>query len=141
MKVLILKDVHLVDSVEDDSYILPEEVTHLTVIDWNGATPNVGEIFKDGTFMSTWTAVPIERRTSTLRTKRDSLLPPMDSLVTRHRDQIDASQATTLTTEQYQELLTYRQALRDFPENVDLNVDSFDDIVWPTPPSFLTPGV
>ena len=73
-----------------------------------------------------------------IRGRRDSLIAIYDPLVLRHRDQLAASQATTLTDDQYQELLTYRQALRDFPANVDLNVDSFDKIAWPTPPAFLT---
>lgn len=36
-------------------------------------------------------------------------------LVTRHRDQIDLGQPTTLTAEQYGSLQIYRQQLRDWP--------------------------
>ncbi len=63
---------------------------------------------------------------------RNMLLANTDWAVVRHRDQTDFNQALTLTAEEYSELLAYRQALRDFPETADLN-----NIVWPTPPSFL----
>lgn len=63
---------------------------------------------------------------------RDTLLQSSDYMVVRHRDELDAGLPTTLTDAQYSQLLAYRQSLRDFPETVD-----FDNIVWPTPPSFL----
>ena len=72
-----------------------------------------------------------------VRYNRDRTLMQTDSLVTRHRDQLDNSETTTLSAAEYTELLNYRKALRDFPANVDLNVASFDAIVWPTKPSFL----
>lgn len=45
--------------------------------------------------------------------ERVGYLTDTDWLVTRHRDQVDARQVTTLTAEQYAELLAFRQALRD----------------------------
>lgn len=73
-----------------------------------------------------------EKMLPEIRATRDSLLADTDFLVTRHRDQLDTGIPTTLSAEQYAEMLTYRQTLRDFPATVD-----FDNIVWPTPPSFL----
>lgn len=43
-------------------------------------------------------------------------LNSMDWMTTRHRDQRDAGGVTTLTEEEYAELLNYKQALRDWTE-------------------------
>ncbi|MBP5108652.1 tail fiber assembly protein [Pseudomonas protegens] len=50
------------------------------------------------------------------RAWRDQRLSTTDSVVTRHRDELEDGAATTLTAEQYAELQTYRRALRDWPE-------------------------
>ena len=57
---------------------------------------------------------------------RNSKLFETDWLVLRHRDQVDVGSATTLTNEQYQKLLNYRQALRDLSKDY-----TNDDVVWP----------
>ncbi|MHA3117238.1 hypothetical protein E0H86_07080 [Acinetobacter sp. ANC 4635] len=65
-----------------------------------------------------------------VRVKRDALLIDSQWLVQRHRDQIEVSEPTTLTTDQYKALLTYRQALRDVPTQIGFP----DNIVWPSYP-------
>ncbi len=50
------------------------------------------------------------------RAWRDQSLSATDSVVTRHRDELEDGAATTLTAEQYAELQTYRRALRGWPE-------------------------
>lgn len=50
------------------------------------------------------------------RAWRGAQLDATDSLVQRHRDQVEEGANTTLSTEQYQELQVYRQALREWPE-------------------------
>ena len=47
------------------------------------------------------------------------LLSSTDWLSIRHRDQVDAEQPTSLSADQYAELLAYRQALRDWPVSGD----------------------
>jgi len=47
------------------------------------------------------------------------LLASTDWLSIRHRDQLAAEQPTSLTADQYSELLAYRQALRDWPLSGD----------------------
>lgn len=47
---------------------------------------------------------------------RDGELAEMMALRDRHRDQLEISVTTTLTSEQYTELLVYMQALRDWPQ-------------------------
>jgi hypothetical protein len=57
-----------------------------------------------------------------VRQIRNKLLSETDWLILRHQDEIARGVQTTLTAEQYQELLTYRQELRDLPENPNLDV-------------------
>ncbi len=51
------------------------------------------------------------------RVWRDGQLAATDGIVSRHRDEQEASGATTLTSEQYSQLQQYRQALRKWPES------------------------
>lgn len=46
---------------------------------------------------------------------RDAEVSSSEWLVMRHRDELDLSLATTITAGQFSELLSYRQALRDWP--------------------------
>ena len=49
-----------------------------------------------------------------------------------------ALRGAPLTQEQKQEADTYRQSLRDIRDSIDLdNLQSPEDVVWPTKPSFL----
>ncbi|MEA1031237.1 phage tail protein [Pseudomonas sp. FP1154] len=50
------------------------------------------------------------------RTWRDKQLAVTDGAVTRHRDEIEDGIVTTLTSDQYGALQTYRRALRNWPE-------------------------
>lgn len=51
------------------------------------------------------------------RAWRDGVLERTDALVMRHRDELEAGAATTLSAEQYQELQAYRADLRAWPES------------------------
>ncbi|WP_460052689.1 phage tail assembly chaperone [Pseudomonas sp. H1_A05] len=50
------------------------------------------------------------------RSWRASQLSATDGVVARHRDESESGMSTTLTTEQYAELQTYRRQLRDWPQ-------------------------
>jgi hypothetical protein len=50
------------------------------------------------------------------RTWRDGQLAATDGVVSRHRDELEEVQETTLTPTQYTELQAYRRALRNWPE-------------------------
>lgn len=50
------------------------------------------------------------------RTWRDVQLNATDSVVARHRDELEGESKTTLTTKQYAELQAYRRVLRNWPE-------------------------
>lgn len=53
------------------------------------------------------------------RSWRDAEIEGVKWLRERHRDQLDIGEQTTLTPEQFSELLTYIQALRDWPQSPD----------------------
>lgn len=52
---------------------------------------------------------------------RETLFTDCDWMTWRHRDQVDAGEPTSLTPEQWSELLSYRAALRDWPVSGDYN--------------------
>lgn len=81
-----------------------------------------------------------EQRAIRVRQERDKRLDETQWLVSRHQEQLSNNIATTLTEGQYEELLQYRQALRDLP-----TLDGFpwqggdnDEIPWPPVPTFVT---
>jgi hypothetical protein len=70
---------------------------------------------------------------ATERAWRDGELAEQVWLRDRHRDQIELGVETTLTAEQFTELLAYMQALRDWPQS-----EAFpDSSVRPVAPDFL----
>ncbi|KVS58023.1 tail fiber assembly protein [Burkholderia cepacia] len=71
----------------------------------------------------------IEEVLDVARRKRKRLLDESDRIVTRHRDQVDEGIATTLTDEQYRDVLRYRRELRDLPDQA-----GFPNIEWPAAP-------
>lgn len=60
---------------------------------------------------------PEDRRIALERAWRDAELSSSEWLVNRHRDEQDMLLATTLTANQFAELLSHRQALRDWPQS------------------------
>lgn len=68
-------------------------------------------------------SVPVNLILSNLRNDRDAYLRQTDPWMASDRG---------LTQEQIDELLAYRQALRDFPATVDPQA-----IVWPSMPSWM----
>ncbi|MNJ23368.1 hypothetical protein D3C77_177530 [compost metagenome] len=68
---------------------------------------------------------------------RDSQVTTTEWLVTRHRDEQDMQQSTTLTAEQFAALLVYRQMLRDWPQDSRFPYCAFR----PVEPSWLAEQV
>ncbi|WP_256573558.1 phage tail assembly chaperone [Pseudomonas sp. B14(2017)] len=67
------------------------------------------------------------------RAWRDGEISSSEWLVNRHRDELDMQRATTITAEQFAELLVYRQALRDWPQT-----EAFPDMQQrPEPPNWI----
>ena len=67
-----------------------------------------------------------------IRKERDNRLQVCDWLVIRHITQ-QGIDNTTLSLEQYEDLCTYMQALRDVPENIE----DIDNVEWPEIPQSL----
>ncbi|MFV3379585.1 phage tail assembly chaperone [Pseudomonas sp. NY15354] len=67
------------------------------------------------------------------RVWRDAAVASTEWLMNRHRDELDMQLVTTLSAEQFTELLVYRQALRDWPHS-----QAFPDTEQrPVEPAFL----
>lgn len=64
-------------------------------------------------------ALTAEQIAANERTWRDAEVASVVWLRDRHRDQLEISVSTTLTAEQFNELLVYMQALRDWPQSPD----------------------
>lgn len=65
------------------------------------------------------------------RAWRDAEMHASEWLVTRHRDEQDLKQETTLTDAQFSELLIYRQALRDWPQSPSFPDSQYRPVVLP----------
>lgn len=92
------------------------ELVYLTVI----ANPVPGKIRShiDGLpILVDPPATSFEELVSLERQWRDAELQAVAWLRERHRDQLDGGAETTLTAEQFSELLVYIQALRDWPQS------------------------
>jgi hypothetical protein len=62
-----------------------------------------------------------------LRDARNAKLYETEWMVVRHKEQLDIGVNTSLTTQQYNNLLTYRQQLRDITKQYS----NLDDVIWP----------
>ena len=80
---------------------------------WVGCDAEVapGDRYDGGAFESPPTDDPAEAE----RAWRDGEIAAHEWLVSRHRAEVELQRDTTLTAEQYAELLQYLQALRDWP--------------------------
>ncbi|HLV82934.1 MAG TPA: hypothetical protein VKY62_04080 [Devosia sp.] len=59
------------------------------------------------------------------RAWRDMQIMSVEWMRARHRDQLEIGAPTTLTAEQYQELLQYMQALRDWPQSAEFPAQEY----------------
>lgn len=81
----------------------------------------------------------LEARADRIRSERNRRLDATTWLVERHKEQTAGNIETSLTGKDYAGLLTYRQALRDlpqqqgFPWSGDINAP---DVPWPIMPTF-----
>ncbi|WHS62258.1 phage tail assembly chaperone [Pseudomonas sp. G2-4] len=93
-----------------------------TVVDGNFSPPPAGDASEQVNAERVW---------------RNLELQATEWLVTRHRDEQDLALVPTLATEQFAELLTYRQSLREWPQT-----DTFPNIESrPVAPSWIAEQV
>ena len=96
----------------------------------------------EGRVTETWVASQqgawerITTAPSRIRSERDRRLEESAWIVERHRDQLASGGETTLTDEQYQAWLGYRQTLRDIPQQPGFPWNGPDDpdCPWPVEP-------
>lgn len=96
----------------------------------------------EGRVTETWVASQqgawerITTAPSRIRFERDRRLEESAWIVERHRDQLASGGETTLTDEQYQAWLGYRQTLRDIPQQPGFPWNGPDDpdCPWPVEP-------
>lgn len=81
-----------------------------------------------------------EQRAVRVRQERDKRLDDTQWLVSRHQEQLSNNIPTTLTNEEYEKLLQYRQSLRDLTiqEGFPWQGGDNDEIPWPTMATFVT---
>lgn len=83
-----------------------------------------------------WIRLPdltTEQMAASERAWRDTTLDELIGIRDRHRDQLEIGAETTLSGQQFTELLIYMQALRDWPQS-----DSFPNAEYrPTQPSWI----
>jgi len=78
-----------------------------------------------------------EHHRSDLLAARDTALAKTQDLVERHRDEVDMGRGTTLTDQQYIDLLMHRHALRRLHEHPDYQHDeAVAKMKVPSPPDF-----
>ncbi|QKS81974.1 phage tail assembly chaperone [Pseudomonas bijieensis] len=104
-------------AVVETTDIDPDERFHPDLF-WQSCPVDVrpGWVLIDGEFVALSESPPSERADAE-RVWRNTELLSTEWLITRHRDEQDLAQDTTLTMEQFSELLGYRKALRDWPQS------------------------
>ena len=121
----------------------PEDALEVTAEDWQAfgqtAPPPGMRRGSDDRGRPAWITPEVtpEDAQQQERAWRDRQLSATDSLVTRHRDELEADRPTTLTAEQYQELQRYRLDLRDWPGSGLFPAAGGR----PTPPAWLAESV
>ncbi|MEX3776177.1 hypothetical protein [Pseudomonas sp. MYb118] len=83
------------------------------------AVSSAEDVGEDETFSKVVPPAYVAPLADVERAWRDAEVVRVSWLRDRHRDQLDAGIETTLTTAQFAVLLTYLQALRDWPQSPD----------------------
>ena len=100
-----------------------------------------------GVVTETWVASQqrawerISTASSRIRAERDRRVEESSWIVERHRDQLANGGRTTLTDAEYQSWLTYRQALRDLPQQEGFPWEGGPDdpaCPWPIEPKIMS---
>ncbi|MEJ8675359.1 phage tail assembly chaperone [Chromobacterium amazonense] len=95
---------------------------------WKGDHWGVDEAVKPET--KRWPELTEQERAAQARTERDQRLTATEWLVQRHRDETDLGRPATLKREEFDQLMAYRQALRDIPMQSGFP----DQVDWPILP-------
>lgn len=110
-----LESIHFL--TPDDAVFIPEERYNAVI-----ANPPLGKLRahdERGLPYLVDAPEPLQDLAEQERRWRDGKLSAMVGLRDRHRDQIEIKVVTTLSADQFTELLVYMQALRDWPQSSD----------------------
>ncbi|WP_176511554.1 phage tail assembly chaperone [Pseudomonas faucium] len=125
--------------------VISDQVTEVTDLDprhryhpdivWRECSPEIkpGWRVQNGKFTPPLDQAQ-EDQVYAMRTWRDLQLQSSEWLVMRHRDELAMDATNTLSSAQYSELLSYRQALRDWPSSTNFP----DRSARPEPPLWLS---
>lgn len=108
----------LIYSIESGSAIQHDELGDVPYGFTSLPRPSVDYIWLDGRWSLDETA-QAKREQDAARAWRDSEIDSVKWLRERHRDESELGVPHVLTDEQFRQLLTYMQALRDWPATVD----------------------
>ncbi|WP_106804527.1 phage tail assembly chaperone [Pseudomonas sp. S5D5] len=101
----------------DDAIEIPDELFESVIA---SAQPGKVRLHKDGLPYLADPAPPTNEEVSSAeRIWRDAEIARVQWLRERHRDEVDMGLATTIKSAEFNELLTYIQKLRDWPESKD----------------------
>jgi hypothetical protein len=107
---------HLIEGVHE----IPSGAVLIDAERWYEVTQNIGYTWHfsdDGVLSKHPKIVPLEDPASFERERRDTELAAVIWLRERHRDQKEIGFDTALSDAQFEELLLYMQALRDWPQS------------------------
>lgn len=101
---------------------LPPDILEITEDEYSALAGRVVVLNATGQPVAESLTPPPDFSAEIERAWRDRQLSITDSIVTRHRDELEEGSETTLSAEQYTELQAYRRALRNWPEAVEFPV-------------------
>ena len=107
MYIIVDKDTNIVISVDNTHSKAVSSLQNFMEESSYEVTPSIGQKFIKET--NSFRDLSQEEHLSA----REVLLKESDWMTTRHRDQVDSGDRTTLTEVEYSALLTYKQQLRD----------------------------
>lgn len=106
---------HLIEGVHD----IPASAVLIDADRWYEVTQDIGctwLLSEKGKLSKRAKPILVEDPEKFEREWRNQVVASTEWLVTRQRDEQDLDRPTTLTTEQFAQLLLYRQGLRDWPQ-------------------------
>jgi len=112
----------LIYSIENGSAVQHEELGELPHGFTHHPCPSADHIWTDGQWLLD-EAAQVRREQSSARAWRDAEIDSIKWLRERHRDESDLNINHTLTSDQFAELLTYMQSLRDWPQAAEFPVE------------------
>jgi hypothetical protein len=121
MKYVVVNDAGEIIGRFDSSFhaVIPKGAIRITETLWNSTLNDTDGVWRlvDGELVKQPLPEALVFPDADARAWRDAEIARIAWLRDRHRDELEMSAETTITTEQYVELLAYIKALRDWPQS------------------------